>query len=199
MNLRKFLAVFFLGALVLTSCSDDDDNPDPGTEEEVITTMTVTLTDGTDPVVLNFFDADGENGPIDPVPTVTGVFKANTTYEGTILLLNTTEDPTEIVNEEIEAEADEHQFFYLTEDLGITIAYDDMESDYVNSEGVAFTSENPVGIDFTLTTSNDTGNGQLRIVLRHELSKDAAGVSDGDITNAGGSPDIDWTFNISVE
>lgn len=199
MNLRKFLAMFFVGALFLTSCSDDDDNPDPGTEEEVITTMTVTLTDGTDPVVLTFFDADGEDGPIAPVATVQGNLKASTTYEGAIVILNATEDPAELVNEEIEEEADEHQFFYITDDLGITTAYGDKESDFQNADGVQFTSENPVGLRFSLTTTAATGDGKLRVVLRHEPTKDAAGVSDGDITNAGGSPDVDWTFDITVE
>jgi hypothetical protein len=30
------------------------------------------------------------------------------------------------------------------------------------------------------------------------LDKDAAGVSDGDISNAGGSTDVDITFNLTV-
>ncbi len=199
MNLRKFSAIFFGGALLLTSCSDDDDNPDPASEEEVITTMTVILTDGTDPVTLNFLDIDGENGPAAPVSNVEGVLKASTTYTGSIVLLNATENPAEVVNEEIEGEADEHQFFYLPEGLGITTAYSDVESDYVDVNGDPFTSTNPVGITFTLTTTDATGEGKLRVVLRHELNKEAAGVSDGDITNAGGSPDIDWTFDISVQ
>lgn len=204
MNLRKFLAMFFVGALVLTSCSDDDDNPDPGTEEEVITTMTVTLTEtgGTDTVTLNFFDEDGEDGPTSPVVSVEGTLKASTTYNGTILLENETEDPAEVVNEEIEREADEHQFFYFVpeneDDLGITIAYTDKESDYENAEGNLFESENPVGITFTVTTTDQTGDSKLRVVLIHEPVKDAQGVVEGDITNAGGSPDIDWTFDISV-
>ncbi len=201
MNLRKFLAMFFVGALFLTSCSDDDDNPDPGTEEELITTMTVTLTEngGTDTVTLNFFDEDGENGSIPPEDNVEGTLKTNTTYSGTIVLENESEDPVEVVNEEIEREADEHQFFYLTEDLGITTEYTDDESDYENSQGMPFPSTNPVGLTFSLTTTDATGSGELRVVLRHELNKDAEGVSDGDITNAEGSPDIDWTFDITVE
>ncbi len=205
MNLRKFLAMFFVGALFLTSCSDDDDNPDPGTEEELITTMKVTLTEtgGTDTVTLNFFDEDGENGSIPPEDNVEGTLKTNTTYSGTIVLENESEDPVEVVNEEIEREADEHQFFYFVpeneDDLGITTAYTDKESDYRNSDGDLFPSENPVGITFTLTTTDQTGDTKLRVVLRHELIKDAAGVADGDITNAEGSPDVDWVFDITVE
>lgn len=198
MNTRKFLSMLAIASLFMSSCSDDDENPEPVSPEEVITTMTVTLTDGSDPVTLSFFDADGEDGPAEPESNVSGSLKANTTYGGSIVLLNATEDPAEVVNEEIEEEADEHQFFYIPEGLGITTGYSDNESDYVNSDGEPFESTNPVGIRFTLTTSDAIGDGSLRVVLRHEPVKDAEGVVDGDITNAGGSPDIDWTFNISV-
>ncbi|WP_109436349.1 type 1 periplasmic binding fold superfamily protein [Aquimarina sp. AU119] len=199
MNLSKFLTVFSVAGLILTSCSSDDDAPAPVSEEEVITTMEVTLTDGTDTVTLRFFDADGADGPTAPTGTASGPLKASTTYTGSISILNETEDPAENVNEEIEEEADEHQFFYVTDDLGISTAYTDKESDYENASGVQFTSENPVGLTFSLTTTATTGDGMLRFVLRHEPTKDAAGVSGGDITNAGGDPDIDWTFDISVE
>ncbi len=199
MNLRKFLAMFFVGgALLLTSCSDDDDST-PVNDEELITTMLVTLTDGTDTVTLRFYDEDGADGPTEPVPTVSGgPLKASTTYAGSISVLNESEDPAENVNEEIEGEADEHQFFYVTNDLGITTAYTDQECDY-NEDPCEGSNARPVGLTFTLTTTEDTGAGKLRVVLRHEPNKDATGVSTGDITNAGGDPDIDWTFDIGVE
>ena len=199
MNTRKFLSMLAIASLFMNSCSDDDETPAPVSEEEVITTMTVTLTGGSETITLKVFDEDGQDGPMDPVPTISGSLKANTTYMGTTILENETEDPAEVVNEEIEKEADEHQFFYLAEGLGITTGYDDDESDYVNSDGEPFTTTNPVGISFTLTTTDATGDASLRVVLRHEPVKDAEGVANGDITNAGGSPDIDYTFNIAVE
>ncbi len=199
MNSRKFLGMLTLGALLFASCSDDDDNPVAENEEELITTMLVTLQNGNDTVTMRFFDADGEDGPIDPVGTTTGALKASTTYTGSISILNETENPAENVNEEIEDEANEHQFFFITDDLGITSAYSDNESDYENEDGVAFTTTNPVGIKFALTTTDATGAGKLRVVLRHKPTKDAAGVVGGDITNAGGATDIDWTFDLAVQ
>ncbi|OED35764.1 hypothetical protein AB832_06110 [Flavobacteriaceae bacterium (ex Bugula neritina AB1)] len=200
MNTRKFFAMFSAATLLFASCSDDDDStPTPVSDEEVITTATVTLINGNDVVTLRFFDEDGADGPTAPVATVSGALKASTTYNGSISILNETESPAENVNEEIEEEADEHQFFYVTDDLGITTAYTDNESDYEDANGNAFTTTNPVGLTFTLTTTDTTGDGKLRMVLRHEPSKDAEGVSDGDITNAGGNPDVDWTFDITVE
>ena len=58
---------------------------------------------------------------------------------------------------------------------------------------------NPIGLEFTVTTSATLGTGTLTITLRHEPSKSATGVSDGDITNAGGETDIQDVFSISVE
>jgi len=111
---------------------------------------------------------------------------------------NETEDPAELVNEEIEEEADEHQFFYIADELGITSTYEDQECDFNDMECEG-SDARPLGINFTLSTTGMTGDAQLRIVLRHLLDKDAEGVSGGDITNAGGDTDIDATFDITVE
>ena len=51
---------------------------------------------------------------------------------------------------------------------------------------------------FTLTTG-DAASGNITIILRHEPVKDAEGVSDGDITNAGGETDISVTFPVVVQ
>lgn len=55
----KFLALFLSSALVLTSCSNDDA---PVNEEEVITTVIVTLTGGGETITLTSRDLDGD-GP----------------------------------------------------------------------------------------------------------------------------------------
>jgi len=49
-----------------------------------------------------------------------------------------------------------------------------------------------------MTTATDPGEGGLRITLRHEPNKTAAGVQNGDITNAGGETDIEVTFTFEV-
>ena len=56
----------------------------------------------------------------------------------------------------------------------------------------------PIGIVGTMTT-NDAGTGTLTVTLRHEPAKDAAGVVDGDITNAGGETDVEAEFDLVVE
>lgn len=198
MKTIKFLSMLALTGIVFTSCSDDDDTPEEVNEEEVITTMTVTLTPqgGGTAVTLVSFDEDGDDGPIEPVLTVSSNLAAATIYTGNIVLLNETESPAELVNEEIEGEADEHQFFFVVGGgLDATTDYTDNESDYVSeATGENFTTTNPVGIDFILTT-NDASTGTLNVTLLHEPTKP----NDGTVEGAGGETDITATFNLTIE
>lgn len=197
MKTIKFLSALALTGFLLTSCSDDDDAPDPVNEEETITTMTVTLVPqgGGTTVTLISRDLDGD-GPDAPDIDVSGSLAENTVYDGGIVLLNETETPAENVNEEIEGEAAEHQFFFVVGGaLNATTAYGDDESDYVSEEtGENFTTTNPVGIVFTLTTT-DASSGTLAVTLRHEPKKP----NDGSLADAGGETDITQTFSLTIE
>ncbi|SNY99817.1 type 1 periplasmic binding fold superfamily protein [Flagellimonas pacifica] len=196
MKTIKFLSLALITGQLFISCSNDDDTPEEVNEEETITTMTVTLvpTSGTT-VTLSSKDLDGD-GPNAPVINVSGSLAENTTYSGTVVLLNETETPAENVNEEIEGEAAEHQFFFaLGASLNASATYDDKESDYVSDEtGEKFTTNNPVGIKFTLTTT-DASTGTLAVTLRHEPKKP----NDGTLADAGGETDITQTFNLTIE
>ena len=188
MNTFKKVSILFLSTLVFTACSSDDDSS-PVNEEEVITTLTATLTPvgGGTTITLQTRDLDGD-GPNPPVVTVSGPLAVGTTYNGSLVLLNETESPAELVNEEIEGEDDEHQFFFQATNGVATFNYVDFDGD-----------GNPIGLEFTLTTSDVVVSGNITITFRHEPSKDAPGVSDGDITNAGGETDIQATFAVIVQ
>jgi hypothetical protein len=57
----KFLKYALLAStLIFASCTDENDTPPVVNEEEVITTLTVTLDSGTDQIVLQYQDLDGE-------------------------------------------------------------------------------------------------------------------------------------------
>lgn len=190
MNTRKFLSMLAIASVLMYSCSDDDDNPVVVNEEEVITTMTVTLTNGTDVVTLVSRDLDGPDGPNAPVIDISGPLSANTMYTGEVELLNETETPAENVNEEIEGEADEHQFFYeVAGTLNATTAYTDTEADYPPNTGT-----NPVGITFSLTTT-DASTGSFSVTLRHEPKKP----NDGTLADAGGDTDIAQSFDVTIQ
>ena len=180
-----YLSLFFFAAVL--SCNDDDDpiiiNP-----EEVITTLTATLTPpgvgATIPLQSRDLDGDGPNAPI---ITVSNNLTANTTYLGTVKILNELVSPAEDVTIEIEEEGTTHQFFFNLSNRIASINYSDMD---INND--------PIGIEFTLTTNN-VATGNLTITLIHEPIKSATGVSSGDITNAGGETDIEATFAITVQ
>ena len=169
----------------LTSCSSED--PEIVNEEELITTLRVTLTPqgGGNVVTLQLQDLDGD-GPNAPITTVSGPLQANKTYTGVTQVLNETESPAENITLEVEEEGDEHQFFYTFSNSIATVTYTDQDK-----------NGRPVGINFNLTTTS-AGIGILTVVLRHEPNKTAAGVMAGNITNAGGETDVEATFNLTV-
>lgn len=186
----KILIALLLSA-TLFSCDDDDNGPEPTTpvipnEEEVITTLTYTLTPiaGGDVKVFTFEDLDGDGGDA-PIITLDTLEK-NTRYSGVVQLLNKQETPAEDITLEVEEEGDEHQFFYQTSNDNFFINYSDVDED-----------GNPIGIETVLSTASSSSN--ITITLRHEPNKTAANVSAGDITNAGGETDIEVTFVVDVE
>lgn len=181
-NVIKSIFMLCFVAFGFMSCDNDDDNPAPIDEEEVITTMNVTLSGAGSTITLQSQDLDGD-GPNAPVITVSGNLIANTTYNGSLELLNETETPAEDITMEIEEEDEEHQFFFSTSGAITGVDYEDLDG-----------NGNPVGLSFTLSTG-DAGNGTLQITLRHEPKKP----NDGTLADAGGETDIAQTFPITVE
>jgi len=178
-------ALCLFALTVFFACEKDE--PEIPNEEELITTVTYTLTpeSGGTPVMMTFQDLDGDGGN---APVISGgTLAANTTYNGSLELLNEEESPAEDITEEIEEEDAEHQFFFTTSISGLTISYDDTDGD-----------GNPVGLATKLATT-DAGSGNITIILRHEPNKSADGVADGTIDNAGGETDIEVTFDVEVK
>ena len=166
------------------SCNDDDDTPEPIIEEEVITTMTVTLVNhqnGNDVVTMQTQDLDGD-GPNEPVITVSGPLSAGTSYSGSIQWLNEMEDPAEDITEEILEEDDEHQVFFSASGVVMEFVYMDFDGD-----------GNPLGTQFVLAPLG-AGSGSVTITLVHEPTKPNDGLD-----TAGGEIDIQTTFSVTVQ
>ena len=144
MKTIKLLALLIISSLVFTSCSNDDDHGDDDDhdhENEVFTTVIYTLTDEDgDTITLTYTDLDPED-TVDGTYEVSGSLTANTEYTGEITVLNETDDEPEHLQEEIEAEADEHEFFFSSTVDGIEFEKTDEDS-----------SGNPVGFETILTT-----------------------------------------------
>ena len=177
------LAMAAIAVVSMTSC-EDDDTPQIINEEEVITTVTYTLTnavDNTDRVILRSVDADG-NGTID-MESVSGPLTSGANYNGEVRFENELESPTENITEEVIEEGDEHEVFYTTTVSGVSISKTDTD---VNGD--------PLGVMTTINTGA-AGTGVLTIVLRHEPSKP----NDGTLSGAGGETDIQVSFNVAVQ
>lgn len=182
--MKRYLLILGLFTLVFTSCEQDD--PVIENEEELITTVTYTLTAADGTVVTGTFrDLDGEGGTAPVQNTIN--LAANTTYTGSLTLLNELETPAENITEEVEEEDREHQFFFEVNSANLAIAYADADGD-----------NNPVGL-LTSATTGSPSNGTLSITLRHEPNKSAMGVSDGNISNAGGETDINVVFDVVIQ
>lgn len=182
-NISSFLMLLISTLFLFSSCKKED--PEIANEEEVITTLTYTLTAAGQPtVVLSFTDLDGEGGkrPI----VVGGTLSASTIYEGKIDLLN--EITGKSITQEIKNESADHQFFFTATDVNITTFYADVDNT---------TENNPVGLETAITTGQPS-TGKLKITLRHQPSKSAEGVKAGNITNAGGETDIEVEFDIVI-
>ena len=182
MKNMKFLTAAVFTSLLFIGCSDDD-APEAVNEEEIITTLTVTLVPegGGTEVILQTRDLDGD-GPNAPVIT-TGNLTAGVTYSGSIVLLNETEEEPENITEEVEEESDEHQFFYTTTGgLNVSTFYDNFDSNGYY-----------LGTEFTLV-AGAASSGTLTFTLIHEPTKPNTGLED-----AGGGADIIATFDVSVQ
>lgn len=185
----KSIPLAIIALLSFNSCSNDDNNSQPVNEEELITTITLTLTpaDGGTPVILTSRDLDGD-GPDAPVITSSGSLVASSVYNGTVSLLNELTDPIDNISLEVQEEGDEHQFFYSVNG-GLTGLFTYADAD-INGD--------PVGLSFTFTPSANAQSGNLSIILRHEPNKGGELVASGDITNAGGETDVQVIFPVSV-
>jgi len=192
---RTFLAFFGLCTL-LSSCRNKDSHED---EQEVITTLRLTFTKtnatgtpivGVSPIVATWKDADG-TGP--NAPNVDNIaLSANSFYTIELTVLNELANPAQDITAEIRNEGTKHQFFFQ-KSAGLTslgnIQYADQD-----------TAGKPIGLTTKIATTAMAGTGTLKIILRHDLNKNGANVSTGDITNAGGETDIETTpaFNLTI-
>lgn len=173
------LIVLLLALLTFSGCDNDD--PKPVNEEEVITTVELTLVpEGSGiPVTLKFFDADGEQGSIAPLVTVSGPLKAGTVYSGVVTLWNETENPPVNITDEVAEEAESHLFcFAVSGDL--TIGYGDQDA-----------NGDPVGL-LTTWEVGDAGTAQVTLSLRHQ-----AGTKTGECPG-GGETDVQIVFELNI-
>ncbi len=195
-----------VGVLALAACGDDGGTECSGSNclEELITTVTVTLTpSGGSPIVAEFDDPDGDGGEPPTIDTIALV--ANTTYTVTVGFQNRLETPAEEITDEVRDEAEDHQIFFTgsavngpatdNPNAAITHAYADQDRTGL-----------PIGLDNTFVVGSATG-GDLIVTLRHlpplngqptKTADTAATVKASGFSAIGGENDAQVTFPVVI-
>ena len=186
----NYTSLLIAGMLAFSSCRKDKiEDPVPPTvnEEELITTLNLHFhsAGGVEHKHFEFQDLDGAGGA--PPLIEADTLSADSVYEVHLQLLNESVSPVVDISVEIQAEAEDHQFFFQASGADIVFTYGDVDA-----------NGNPVGLE-SIWAVGASGSGSLTVTLRHQPDKSATGVNAGDITNAGGETDIEVTFPLVVE
>ena len=181
---KPLLALLLALPLAFTACKKDDE-PEPEEDNELITTVTYALTPtggSTAPAAtITWDDLDGAGGA---APVITGgplALRANTTYTGTVTLLDKTKTPVANVTDEVAKEKEDHLFFYDPTPAGLlTVTRTDRDA-----------NSREVGLATRLVTTT-AATGALKITLKHQ-----PGTKDG--TAGPGDVDVEATVPVSVQ
>lgn len=144
------------------SC-EKDDKEDPN-EEELITTVNISLVEqgATTPQVFTFRDVDGPSGAA-PTKFDSILINANKSYAATIQFLNESVTPAEDITAEVSAEAIDHQIYF--EPTTVSLNATNLNND---SKGL------PLGITSTWA-AGAVAKGKMKLTLKHKPGTKAAG------------------------
>lgn len=188
MHCKAYLVVILLVVIMFSmGCENNDEDPTPMEINRNITTLRYILdTPGDEPLVTFLYqDLDGMGGN---EPLIQGgTLKGGTVYFGNIEVLDESTTPLVNFSDEINADKENHQFFFNLQGLDANINYADADN-----------NRNPIGL-FTAFLTGDPGMGTVTINLQRNLNKFGSGVADGSINNAGGTTDIQVTFPVTIE
>lgn len=180
----RLMALVALATFTITSCKKDkvEDN-----DNEVITTMTLTLTpvSGGTPLTFTYDDPDGPGGN---APTQQAIsLPANRSYTAAVTLLNKTVNPVVNVTTDVAAEATAHRFYYIPT-AGVNVSVSGLNND---ANGV------PLGITSTWTTTT-ASTGNLKVTLRHYPGTPPNKATADLVTDSKSSTDIEVNFAVTI-
>lgn len=185
----KMIKSMFAGltlALAVVGCKKDDDLvplPDPiVNEQELITTMKLTLIDSSDASnvrTATFRDPDGDGGVSFDLFDTIRLEPAKTWYVS-ILLLNETASPIDTISNEVLEEAIDHLICFSPSGNSATVLITDVD-------GNSF----PIGLQSKWKTTS-SGLGTMQIELKHQ-----PGIKNG--TCGVGETDIDILFPVKIQ
>lgn len=199
---RILLFASLTSVIVFAGCDDD---PQKESVPELITQVTLTFTPSTGgiTVIVTATDPDG-NGPQDLVVDGPINLVPSSTYDLSIELINGLLDQGDdgySITEEIEEEADEHQFFFRFSDgvfsapAGTGNIKDNASTpvgdiNYLDED----VNARPLGLSTRWSTDNVTvSDKSFRILLKHQ-----PGIKSDTSTSLDGETDVDITFVLNV-
>lgn len=187
---KHALTLLALLTVGFTSCKKDTNDASPDNEEEVITTVTVAVTDSGASASrsYSFRDPDGAGGAAPTIDTLR--LKANTLSYASLTLKDESSSPAADITAEIQREKNVHQFFYVVKGGSLSVAYDPSDYD-------ANVPPKPLGLKTRFRTGA-VGKGSLRVILKHQPDlKPTINNAVGDSTL--GETDVEVVFPYRVD
>jgi hypothetical protein len=154
---------------------------------ELITTVKLTFTkEGTlNATSFVFRDPDGD-GPGAPTKSDVIMLDKTTRYQMKVELLDESKNPVADITKEVEEEKEEHLFVFTpTPSSLMTVTITDRDG-----------NNQPVGLTSTVVTGATSGNGKLKVQLRHQPPVNNQRVKNG--TPGPGSDDINIDLNVMI-
>ena len=192
----NYLLYAVLTLFIFTACEEDEAAPEEENEMEVFTDVKLVFTPASGGAAVEAAAQDPDGAGVQELQVLGAInLAANTSYTLTMVIENCLESPCELMNEEIEEEDDEHQFFFaFTNDAFTSPAGNgniDSASDPINyndSDG----NGNSLGLNTSWTTG-PASTGTFTVQLQHQpdVKTATSGSTDGD---------TDWalTFNLNI-
>ncbi len=179
--MKKTLLLALAMGLLSSACKKDE--PAPIEDNEFISTLRLTFTEGTNKLIYSIKDLDGDGGKA-PVADVIKLLP-NKTYTVTTEFLDETKTPIVNLTSEIEKESAEHLVVFESPASLLSLTRTDKDSR---------------GFEIGLKASAKTvaaATGSLKVSLKHQPEVGGKPVKDG--TASIGSTDFEGNFLVEVK
>ena len=192
----NYLLYAVLTLFIFTACEEDEAAPEEENEMEVFTDVKLVFTPTGGGAAVEAAAQDPDGAGVQELQVLGSInLAANTSYTLTMVIENCLESPCELMNEEIEEEDDEHQFFFAFTNDAFTSPVGNGNLDNA-SDPINYNDSDVNGNSLGLNTSWTTGSastGTFTVQLQHQpdVKTATSGSTDGDT-------DFALTFNLNI-
>ena len=192
----NYLLYAVLTLFIFTACEEDEAAPEEENEMEVFTDVKLVFTPTGGGAAVEAAAQDPDGAGVQELQVLGAInLAANTSYTLTMVIENCLESPCELMNEEIEEEDDEHQFFFAFTNDAFTSPVGNGNLDNA-SDPINYNDSDVNGNSLGLNTSWTTGSastGTFTVQLQHQpdVKTATSGSTDGDT-------DFALTFNLNI-